>query len=132
MCPNRRQLFESLVVKNLLSMCLAAALLANGSFVAAAPLAGMTTFEPPVKLTPAGSSPEFGQHAVTRLVDSLDLPSTYLYRHRNGAVHLARTEATLTRNDQGHIKSITIGGRTYEFDLDANGLVERVKEREPR
>jgi len=84
-------------------MCLAAALLANGSFVAAVPLAGTTTFEPPVELTPAGSSPEFGQHAVTRFVDSLDLPRTYLYRHRNGTVHLARTEAALTRNDQGHI-----------------------------
>ena len=59
-------------------------------------------------------------------VYSMDGPTTYLYRHENGSVHLARSEAKLTRNAQGHIKSITVGQKTYDFTLDANGLVDGV------
>ncbi len=62
-------------------------------------------------------------------VYSMDRPITYLYRHQNGNVQLDRIEAKLTRNPQGHITSITIGNRTYEFELDAKGLVENVKMR---
>jgi FG-GAP-like repeat len=40
-----------------------------GSTLPAAPFAGTTTFEPPVEITPPGTSHDFGKHAVTRLVD---------------------------------------------------------------
>ena len=59
-------------------------------------------------------------------VYSMDQPNTFLYRHENGSVYLTHTEATLSRNPQGHIKSITIDTKTYTFELDANGLVENV------
>ena len=60
-------------------------------------------------------------------VYSLDGPQTFLYRHRNGSVLLERTTARLTRDEQSHIKSITIGDNEYHFELDQDGLVESVK-----
>ena len=60
-------------------------------------------------------------------VYSLGGPTFFLYRHDNGTPLLKRTEATLTRDPQGNINSIRIGQKTYEFDLDAEGLVEKVR-----
>jgi len=60
-------------------------------------------------------------------VYSMDQPRTFLYRHDNGQVELARAEAPLTRDQRGHIESITIRGRVYTFRLDDDGLVEAVK-----
>lgn len=62
-------------------------------------------------------------------VYSLDGPRTYLYRHANGAVRLERTEAPLTRDANGLIRSIDIGNRVYQFTYDADGLVEDVQVR---
>lgn len=45
------------------------AVLVACSLCAAAPLSGTTTYEPPVEITPADTTHDFGKHAVTRLVD---------------------------------------------------------------
>lgn len=50
-------------------LVLVSALLAACSISMAAPLAGTTTFEPPVEITPKDVPHDFGKHAVTRLVD---------------------------------------------------------------
>ena len=62
-------------------------------------------------------------------VYSMDQPHTYLYRHRNGTVDLARIEVPLKRNAQGHITTIKIAGKVYDFELDEKGLVETVSVR---
>jgi len=62
-------------------------------------------------------------------VYSMDQPRTYLYRHENGSVYLAREEAELTRDSLGNIETITIDQKTYQFTLDADGLVEQVRVR---
>ena len=59
-------------------------------------------------------------------VYSLDGDSTFLYRHRNGQVGLERVTAKLKRNDQGHIVKIAIGKQVYQFEVDENGLVEKL------
>ncbi len=62
-------------------------------------------------------------------VYSLDEPRTFLYRHRNGVVTLDRGTASLTRDPKGQITSVTIGGHLYAFELDADGLIEKVTSR---
>jgi hypothetical protein len=59
-------------------------------------------------------------------VYSLDGPTTLLYKHANGEVDLRRSTAPLERDEHGHIRAVTVAGEKYEFELDAEGLVERV------
>ncbi len=61
-------------------------------------------------------------------VYSMDGQTTWLYKHENGDVNLQRHSTPLERDAQGHIRRITVDGRDYEFELDPEGLVERVFE----
>ncbi|MCX6997274.1 MAG: hypothetical protein NTV49_09340 [Kiritimatiellaeota bacterium] len=60
-------------------------------------------------------------------VYAMDGDCTLLYKHANGDVNLTRRPAPLRRNAQGQITAVTIDGHTYEFDLDKQGLVDRIR-----
>lgn len=60
-------------------------------------------------------------------VYSMDGATTYFYRHVNGDVNLQRFSTTLKRNEAGHIKSIVVNDTEYQFELDEEGLVNRVR-----
>jgi len=59
-------------------------------------------------------------------VYSLNGDSTFLYRHRNGQVGLERVAAKLKRNAAGHIIAVAIGKQVYRFEVDKDGLVEKI------
>lgn len=61
-------------------------------------------------------------------VYSMDGPTSFLYRHPNGSVTLERTEMPIGRDPRGFVNAVTIRGKKYQFELDANGLVDKVSQ----